>query len=164
MITWPFPQWMSLIRSHWRSHWVCNCFPLGETSTAIESHLTAEFADECSLSTEWSGLILLWVVMELLRTPKPPVQLSGESDASCFGFFFFVRRDLQGKSSYVCWFTEVTPDFKHYYQSYQCLQLWCLCSSDAVSALYAAVCDYVDHVFLFFLCGFKLEILTGIKV
>lgn len=28
MITWPFPQRMSLIRSHWRSHQVCNCFPL----------------------------------------------------------------------------------------------------------------------------------------
>lgn len=49
MITWPFPQRMSLIRSQWRSHWVCNCFPLGETSTAIESYLTAVFADGCSV-------------------------------------------------------------------------------------------------------------------
>lgn len=74
MITWPFPPWMSLIRSHWRIHWVCNCFPLGEMLTAIESHLTAEFADECTLSTEWSGLIRLRVVMELLKIPKPPEQ------------------------------------------------------------------------------------------
>lgn len=37
MITWPFPQRMSLIRSRWRSQSVCNCFPLGETVTAIES-------------------------------------------------------------------------------------------------------------------------------
>lgn len=70
MITWPFPQWMSLIRSQWRIHWVCNCFPLGEMLTAIELHLTAEFADECSLSTEWSGLIQLWVVMECLKISK----------------------------------------------------------------------------------------------
>lgn len=80
MITWPFPQWMSLIRSQWRSHWVCNCFPLGEMLTAIESHLTAEFADECSLSTEWSGLILLWVMMELPQTPKPSDQSKDEGD------------------------------------------------------------------------------------
>lgn len=69
-ITWPFPQWMGLIRSHWRSHWVCNCFPLGEMLTAIELHLTAEFADECCLSTEWSRLILLWGVREKLHIWK----------------------------------------------------------------------------------------------
>ncbi len=80
-------------------------FPIrGKTSAAIESHLTAESADECSLSTEWSRLILPWVVMELLKTPKPPDQFKGDSDASCFFLFFvffssLVRRDLQGKSS-----------------------------------------------------------------
>lgn len=77
MITWPFPPWMSLIRSHWRIHWVCNCFPLGEMLTAIESHLTAEFADECTLSTEWSRLIRHRVVMELLKIPKPPEHEGG---------------------------------------------------------------------------------------
>lgn len=89
MITWPFPQWMSLIRSHWRSHWVCNCFPLGETLTAIELHLTAEFADECTLSTEWSGLILLWVVMELLKTPKTTRSVLGWG--WCIMFFWWER-------------------------------------------------------------------------
>lgn len=99
MITWPFPQWMSLIRSHWRSHWVCNCFPLGETLTAIELHLTAESADECSLSAEWSGLILLWVVMELLKIPKPPDQFQGEGDASCV--FFFSVKETAGQE-FIC--------------------------------------------------------------
>lgn len=51
--------------------------------TAIELHLAAEFADECSASTEGSRFILLWVMMELPRTLQPSDGFEDEGDVLC---------------------------------------------------------------------------------
>lgn len=158
MITWPFPLRMSLIRSQWRSHWVCNCFPLGEN---VDCHWVASHCRVCwrMLAVHWveraNSAMGLWWNCSKPQNHRISFRVRVMPHVSFFFLFIWWEKNCRARVHMliiISWFTGVTQNFKHYYQSYQCLQHLCLCGSEAVRGLGAAVCDYMDGLFLF-LCA-----------